>query len=110
VKALVYLLLLVAFFWAFYTGAMAVRSYWQMSEVVEGALDRGARAGPIAVRDTILRGAAEAEVPLADSDVMVSEESRVLFVKLRWAWPVIAWQGEQIVQIPFSIERSYARP
>jgi hypothetical protein len=100
----------VAFAWAFYTGAMAARSYWQVSDVVDSALERGGRSGPGAVRDLIVRGAADAEVPVDPANVEVTHESRIFQVKVRWYWPVITWRGDQLVNVPLSMERSAARP
>jgi hypothetical protein len=112
VKLLGGLALLLGFLYVFWTGGMAVRSYWQMSDVVDRAfeLQERARAGAAAVRRVIVEGAAEAGVPIAADDVEVTEDGGVLAVRLHWSWPVVSWQGEHIVRVPLSLERTKSSP
>jgi hypothetical protein len=108
VRALTGVGLLIGFFYLFWTGGMALRSYWHLSSVVDQALER-ARGGAAPVRAVILRGAADSGVPIAPGDVVVDEDRDRVSVQLRWAWPVVSWQGEPIVRIPLSLRRSGRR-
>jgi hypothetical protein len=112
VKALGGVGLLLVFLYMFWTGGMAVRSYWQMSDVVDRAfeLQERSRSGVPAVHRAVIDGAAEAGVPILADDVEVREEGSVLAVRLRWSWPIVSWQGEQIVRLPLSMERSKTKP
>lgn len=103
------ILLALAFFYTFYTGAMAAWSYFRMSDVVEQALQDQARAGALPVRGAVLRRAAEAGVPIDDRHVVVLEEEGTLRVLVRWRWPVISYGGDEVLALPLSLERSRAR-
>jgi hypothetical protein len=101
-----------AFFYAFYCGTMALWSYFEMADIVDRAVEDHARAGPVLVREAIVKGAATSGVPVAGDAVLVSEsgERRGLRVQLRWSWPVIHYQGQDVLQIPLSLEREFERP
>lgn len=105
-------LLVLGFFYAFYCGTMALWSYFEMSDIVDRAVENHARGGPGLVRDAIVRGAAESGVPITADAVVVAEsgEPQALHVRLRWAWPVWNYQGTDVLQIPLSLEREFARP
>ena len=53
-KRVVLLLLAVGFFYAFYCGVGAVWSYFELSSVVDRALEERGRAGAAAVREAII--------------------------------------------------------
>jgi hypothetical protein len=108
VRVLGFVGLLLAFLWVFWTSAMAVRSYWRMSDAVEMAFDRSGR-GVAVVKSTILKGASDAEVPVDPEDVVVVEDGGIVSVKLRWNWPVITVRGEHVVRVPLWMERSAIR-
>lgn len=109
-KVLVALLLFVGLFYGVYAGAMAAWSYLELSGVVDKALADQAKNGPEPVRAAIIRGAEEAGVRIDDRNVAVGEAERDLSVRLTWSWPVVTYRGRQIVEIPLSLERSFARP
>ncbi len=100
--------------YAFYSGAMAAYSYLQVNDMVtesvgmRSKLDRFARAPR--VRDDILKRAPEAGLTLDERDVFVGEEDRTLRVLLRWSHPVIIYQGDAILAIPMSYDKSFEVP
>ncbi len=103
------LLLALAFFYVFSTGAMAVWSYFRVSDVVERALQEHGGTGPPAVREAILAGTADAGVPVDDRQVLVEEDGAAVRVRVRWSWPIVQYGGEGVVAVPLSVERSRAR-
>lgn len=109
-KALLLVLVILAFFYAFYTGAMAVWSYFQMWDAVDTAVQEHGKAGATAVRGSLLHSASEAGVPIQERQVAIEEDSAAFNVRLQWAWPVITYKGETVLAIPISLERSLKRP
>jgi hypothetical protein len=108
-RTLAAVLLAVACFYAFWCGAMAVRSYWHLSDIVDMALEQSGKVGAVTVRETILKGAAQWEVPIDADDIVVAEDGQALSVRIKWTWPVITYKGDDVLQIPLSLERSYRR-
>ena len=108
-KPVVLLLLAVAFFYAFYCGAGAIGSYFELSSVVDQALEERGRAGAAAVREAILVGVGRAGIGVPAPNVLVSEESGIYSIHIRWTWPVITYQGENVLEIPLSLQRSVRR-
>lgn len=107
-KGLFVLLLILAFFYVFYCGAMSIWSYLALSDIVERAvLEHGKVAGP--VRNYIVRGAAESGVPIQERNIVVTSDERSLSVNLRWSFPVVKYHGEDVLEIPLSLERGFAR-
>lgn len=107
-KALALLAVALGCFYLFYTGAMAAWSYFTLSSIVEDAVyEHGRAAGP--VRDGILRAAAAAGLALDERQVTVAAEDRTLHVQVRWTWPLVTYQGTTYVEVPLSLERSFAR-
>jgi hypothetical protein len=100
--------------YVFYSGAMAAYSYLQVNDIVtetvgmRSKLDRFERAPR--VRDDILKRAPEAGLTLDERDVFVGEEDRTLRVLLRWSHPVIIYQGDAILAIPMSYDKSFEVP
>jgi hypothetical protein len=39
----------------------------------------------------------------------VAADERGLSVQLRWTWPIVTYQGTTWVEVPLSLERSFAR-
>jgi hypothetical protein len=109
VKLIGLLFLAVAFFYAFYSGAGAIWSYFELSSVVDRALEERGRAGAPAMRDAILQSAGRAGVPVRAQDVVVSEEDGIYSIHIRWTWPVITYQGKDVLEIPLSLQRSVRR-
>ncbi|HEV8642290.1 MAG TPA: hypothetical protein VGV13_14425 [Methylomirabilota bacterium] len=109
-KILVLAALVLGLFNASYVGARAAWSYLELSGVVDKALADHAGNGAGPVRAAIIKGAQEAGVRIDDRNVAVGETARALAVRLKWSWPVIAYQGRRIIEVPLSLERSFARP
>lgn len=109
-KLVVLLLVVVVFFYAFYNGAAAIMSYMELSGVVDRALEERGRSGAVAVRDAIVQGAGQAGVELREPNVLVSEEGGVYSVRVQWTWPVLSYQGKDVLEIPLSLTRSVRRP
>jgi hypothetical protein len=110
VKVVAFLLVVVVFFYAFYNGAAAIWSYMELSAVVDRALEDRGRAGAVAVHEAIVHGAGQAGVPLRETNVLVSEEAGVYSVRVHWTWPVLTYQGKDVLEIPISLSRSFRRP
>ncbi len=107
-KAVVLALLAIALFYLFYCGVMSVWSYFAMAGIVDQAVeDRGKTAAP--VREYIIKSAAEAGVRIQDRHVVVTSDERQLYINLRWTFPVVTYKGEDVVEIPLSLERAFAR-
>jgi hypothetical protein len=111
-KAIFWLLVAIGIVYAFYSGAVAVYQYVQVKDVVEESvrerekLDRYER--PLIVKDDILRKAPAAGVTLAERDVLVTEEDRILRVLIRWSYPVIIYKGEAVLSIPIAYDKSFS--
>src|SRR6058998_1712813 len=86
-KALFWVLVAIGCVYVFYTGAMAVWSYLEITKKV-----------------------AASGIKLADRGVSVSDEGRTLDVSVRWSWPVIVYQGERVFAIPLKHERTFKVP
>ncbi len=109
-KLVLIALLAVGFCYAFYSGAAAIWSYLELSNVVDRALEERGRGGPVAVREGIVHGAGQAGVKLTDRDVVVAEEGGLYTVQVRWTWPVVSYKGDDVLEIPLSLQRSVRRP
>ncbi len=108
-KALALLAVALGAFYLFYAGAMAVWSYLTLSSIVEDAVYEHGRTAAAPVRDGILRAAAAAGLALDERQVTVTADDQALHVALRWTWPVVTYQGTTYVEVPLSLERSFAR-
>lgn len=104
-----WLLVVILIFYGIYNGAMALRSYMTMSTVVNQVLQEPGPTDADKVRGSLLQKAADAGVPLTDASVVVSEQERVLSVRVIWSWPVFEWEGEELLGIPLSVARSVRR-
>src|SRR5205809_4845274 len=114
VKVLFWLLVALGFVYAFYAGAVAVYSYYQVTDIVKetvterAGVDRYERAERI--RREILKKATESGVPLSEREVRVTDDNRTLRVLIRWSYPVIFYKGDAVLSIPLKYERSFAMP
>jgi hypothetical protein len=104
--------LLVAFgiFYGIYCAAMSAWGYIELSGVMEQALAEQGRNGSGAVKGAILLGAAEKGIVLRESNVVVNQANRVMVARVKWSFPAVRWQGDDVVEIPISLERSVAAP
>jgi hypothetical protein len=105
-----WLLVAFAIFYAVYCVATTAWAYIELSYVVEQALAGPARSGGGTLRRTIIMNAAERGIPLKEGDVYVNEANRVILVRVKWSFPAVRWQGDDIVEIPVWVERSVAAP
>ena len=108
-KAVVLALLFIAFFYGFYCGVMAIWSYFAMASIVDDAVTERGRTAATPVRDYIIKSAAESGVRIQDRNVVVTTDERQLNINLRWTFPVVTYKGEDIVEIPLSMERAFGR-
>jgi hypothetical protein len=103
------LLVAIGFVYAFYTGSLAAWSYFEMSDVVEKALEENARAGAAPLREAIVKAATDAGVRVEERQVVVAEEERLVRVRVRWTWPVMNYGGEDVLTVPLWLERAVTR-
>jgi hypothetical protein len=108
-KALALLLIAVGCFYLFYSGVMAAWSYLTLSSIVEDAVYERGRTAAAPVREAILKGAAASGLALDERHVVVEADERALRVQLRWTWPLVTYEGTTYVEVPLSLERSFAR-
>ncbi len=120
-KVLFWLLVALGFVYAFYAGAVAVYSYYQVTDIVKetvterAGVDRYERAERIRreilkIRREILKKATESGVPLSEREVRVTDDNRTLRVLIRWSYPVIFYKGDAVLSIPLKYERSFEMP
>src|SRR5436190_4115966 len=114
VKITFWLLVAIGCLYAFYSGAVAVYSYYQVKGIVRetvkerAGLDRVERADRI--KQDILDKASQSSLPLAERGVRVIDENRTLRVTIRWSYPAIFYKGDAIVSIPISYDNSFDVP
>ena len=114
-KALFWVLVAIGCVYVFYTGAMAVWSYLEITSVVEEVVaERASRSEreerATRVQEDIAKKVAASGIKVDDRGVSVSDEGRTLDVSVRWSWPVIVYQGEEVVAIPLRHERTFSVP
>ena len=114
-KVLFWVFVAIGCVYVFYTGAMAVWSYLEITSVVEEVVaerasrsDRQERAGR--VRDDIARKVAASDINVDERAISVTDEGRTLNVSVRWNWPVIVYQGKELLAVPLKHERTFEVP
>jgi len=114
-KVLFWVLVAIGCVYVFYTGAMAVWSYLEITSVVEQVVaewasrtEREERA--TRVKEDIAKKVAVSGIKVGDRGVSVFDEGRTLDVSVRWSWPVIVYQGAEVVAIPLKHERTFKVP
>ena len=108
-KAAFFALLAIAFFYGFYCGVMSIWSYFAMASIVDQAVTERGRTAAAPVREYIIKNAAESGVNIPDRNVVVTTDERQLNINLHWTFPVVTYKGEDIVEIPLSLERAFGR-
>ncbi len=108
--------------WAGYTVAGAGWSYLAIQEIVDKALREASSRHRIAfatgsqtsvdaldalVRDSILLDARHGGFPLQKEDVSVSANSVGMSAAVHWTYPLISYQGRDMLVIPLSLQRSF---
>ena len=114
-KALVWVFVAIGCVYVFYSSAMAIWSYLEVTSVVEEVVnerasrtDRQDRA--TRVRDDIVKKMAASGINIDERAISVSDEGKTIDVSVRWNWPVIVYQEREYLAVPMKHERSFAAP
>jgi len=114
-KALFWVLVAILCVYIFYTGAMAVWSYLEVTSLVEDVVnERASRSGrddrATRIRDEIAKKVTDSGIKIDDRSVTVSDTGPTLDIGVRWNWPVVSYQGEDWVALPLRHERTFNIP
>jgi len=114
-KALFWVFVAIFCVYVLYTGAMTVWSYLEVTGVVEevvieraSRVDRNERATRI--RDEIAKKVAQSGIKVDERSVSVSDQGPTLDVGVRWSWPLITYQGDDLLSLPLKHERTFKVP
>ena len=113
-KVTFWLLVALGLAYAFYAGAVAAYSYYQVTDLVKetvwerAGVELSERADRI--RQDILKKAPESGVSLSERDVRVTDDNRTLRVLIRWSYPAIFYKGDAVLSVPLSYEKSFEMP
>jgi hypothetical protein len=114
-KALAWVFVAIGCVYIFYSAAMAVWSYLEVTSVVEEVVnerasrtERQERASR--VRDDIAKKVAASGINVDERGVSVSDEGKTLDVSVRWNWPVITYQEKEYLAVPMKHDRTFEVP
>jgi hypothetical protein len=114
-KTLFWVFVAILCVYIFYTGAMAVWAYLEITSLVEDVVnerasrsDRNERATRI--RDEIAKKVAQSGIRIDERSVSVSDTGLALDVGVRWNMPVVSYQGEDYLSLPLKHERTFNIP
>jgi hypothetical protein len=114
-KVLFWIFVAIGCVYVFYTGAMAVWSYLEITSVVEEVVnerasrtDRQERASR--VRDDIAKKVMASGINVDEGAISVSDEGKTLEVSVRWNWPVIVYQQREYLAVPLKHDRTFEVP
>jgi hypothetical protein len=114
-KVLFWIFVAIGCVYVFYTGAMAVWSYLEITSVVEEVVnerasrtDRQERASR--VRDDIAKKVMASGINVDEQGISVSDEGKTLEVSVRWNWPVIVYQQREYLAVPLKHDRTFEVP
>ena len=114
-KALGWIFVAIGCVYVFYTGAMAVWSYLEITSLVEEVVnerasrtERQERAGR--VRDDIAKKVAASGINVDERAISVTDEGKTLEVSVRWNWPLIVYQEREYLAVPLKHDRTFAVP
>ena len=114
-KALAWVFVAIGCVYVFYSAAMAVWSYLEVTSVVEEVVnerasrtERQERASR--VRDDIAKKVAASGINVDERGVSVSDEGKTLDVSVRWNWPVITYQEKEYLAVPMKHNRTFEVP
>jgi hypothetical protein len=109
IRLIFWLLVAVGLFYGFYSGAMAVWSYMQVTSVVDSAATERLRsgAGIGQLRDAVLRGAVRSGIPLDERAIEVTPREGAVAVRVHWSYTVATFNNEPVFVIPLSVTRVY---
>jgi hypothetical protein len=111
--------------WILYTGANAGWSYFATQEIVDRALRESAGRHRTAlatgtqtsldalagdVHGGIVLASRRDGFPILDRDVVVSATSAGISAVVNWSYPVITFEGREILVVPMTIRRSFVPP
>ena len=104
-KVLFWIFVAIGCVYVFYTGAMALWSYLEITSVVEEVVnERATRTDrqvlASRVRDDIAKKVAASGINVDERAISVSDEGKTLEVSVRWSWPVIVYQERQYLAVP----------
>jgi hypothetical protein len=108
-KLFVWGVIVVALGYAAYSGMIAAWSWIAVNNAVDEIISReGVEATPAHdVKMKVMTSANEAGVPLAERDVIVTNDGRVT-VEVVWTIPVVVFKGETVIAIPLNVKRTSA--
>jgi hypothetical protein len=114
-KVLFWIFVAIGCVYVFYTGAMAVWSYLEITSVVEEVVnERASRSGREEragrVKEDIAKKVAASGISVDDRSILVSDEGKRLDVSVRWNWPVIVYQQHEYLAVPMKHERTFDVP
>jgi hypothetical protein len=114
-KTLFWVFVAILCVYIFYTGAMAIWSYLEITSLVEDVVnerasrsDRNERATRI--RDEIAKKVVQSGIKIDERSVSVSDTGLTLDVGVRWNMPVVSYQGEDYLSLPLQHERTFNIP
>lgn len=114
-KVLFWIFVAIGCVYVFYTGAMAVWSYLEITSVVEEVVnerasrtDRQERASR--VRDDIAKKVMASGINVDERAISVNDEGKTLEVSVRWNWPVIVYQEREYLAVPLKHDRTFEVP
>ena len=92
-------------------GAVSAWRYVVLMNVIDEALDEDRKQPPsdrvVRIRQAVLRGASQADLPLVPEELDVSEDGNVVTVRVRHVYRVVEYQSRRL-EIPINVERSLA--
>ena len=114
-KVLFWIFVAIGCVYVFYTGAMAVWSYVEITSVVEEVVnerasrsERPERASR--VRDDIAKKVAASGINVDERSISVTDGGKTLEVSVRWNWPVIVYQEKELLAVPLKHDRTFEVP
>ncbi|HEY7542089.1 MAG TPA: hypothetical protein VIF11_18255 [Methylomirabilota bacterium] len=114
-KALAWDFVAIGCVYIFYSAAMAVWSYLEVTSVVEEVVNERAsrterQERAIRVRDDIAKKVAASGINVDERGISVSDEGKTLDVSVRWNWPVITYQEKEYLAVPMKHDRTFEVP
>jgi hypothetical protein len=93
-----------------YSGMIATWSWIAVNNAVDEIISKdGIEAVPVPdVKSRVLQAANEAGIPINEGAVVVTREDRGVKVEVVWTVPVIIVNGESVLAVPLSVNRTSA--
>lgn len=120
-----WLVFLAAFGWVAYTVAFAGWNYFSTQAMIDKVLWEATGRYKIAlamgtpaaldklvaeVRSSIVYAARREGLPIQEENVSVSVNSAGILVTARWFYPIIRYEGRELLVVPISAQRSFVPP